>query len=251
MARRTKKENRIPIGVPPVELEHLPRAPLKLAIAQVRFAPVFAVEQAAVVADFQAGLGERYLAQAPVRPMDQGQAGAESVWLFRDHEKDWTVSLSATSLALEAITYVDFDDFAGELAAILQTLEGVFEPRQEVRLGVRYVNRIEDDRLQKRGVGFFVNEQLTSPVGGDLGGDLQSSLCELRFRERGGHVTIRHGLVEPSTYLIDFDHFSEGERDFAPKTIVRRVQRFHALIERLFVWSISERYLKELRGAGK
>ena len=90
---------------------------------------------------------------------------------------------------------------------------------------------------------------MTGPVGGELGSDLLSSLCEMRFGEKDGQVTIRHGLVEPTTYLLDFDHFSEGERDFAPKSIVTRVKRFHGLIERLFVWSISDRYLNELKGA--
>jgi uncharacterized protein (TIGR04255 family) len=189
------------------------------------------------------------VAQEPLRP--EGVVGGppgEVVWLFHDPEREWTISLSRASLALEAATYVDFDHFAGELADILRTVHQIFEPRTEVRLGVRYVNRIEDDRLEKRGVDFFVNEKLAGPVGGDLGDDLLSSRCELRFRERGGHVAIRHGLIEPTTYLLDFDHFAEGERDFVPKTIVERVKRFHSLIERLFVWSVSERYLKELQG---
>jgi uncharacterized protein (TIGR04255 family) len=176
---------------------------------------------------------------------------AESVWLFRDSERGWTVSVTRTSLALEAETYVDFDDFARELTKVLGDLEAVFEPQTEVRLGVRYINRIEDDRLGKRGIGFFVNEQLASPVGGDLGGELQHSLCELRFRERGTWIALRHGLIEPDTYLLDFDHFVEGERNFAPADVAKRVKRFHALIERLFVWSLSERYLKELKGASR
>ena len=60
-------------------------------------------------------------------------------------------------------------------------------------------------------------------------------------------MVIRHGLIEPTTYLLDFDHFIEGERDFSPPDIVKRVNRFHGLIERLFVWAVSERYLKELK----
>jgi uncharacterized protein (TIGR04255 family) len=218
----------------------------------VRFAAVYAVEQPAAVADFQAGLGARYVARQPLHPeAPSGQAapGDGSVWLFEDGEREWTVSLTSDSLALEAVAYLDFDDFAAELAAILDTLHGVFEPRRETRLGVRYVNRIEDDRIAKRGISFVVNEQLTGPVGGDLGDDLLSSLCEMRFSEKEGQMAIRHGLVEPTTYLLDFDHFSEGDRDFAPKSIVTRVNRFHALIERLFVWSISDRYLAELKGA--
>lgn len=183
-------------------------------------------------------------------PKDQGGTPG-STWLFRDSERGWTVSVTSTSLGLEAKTYVDFEDFLGEFKQVLRDLEEVFEPQTEVRLGVRYINRIEDERLLKRGIAFFVNEKLAGPVGEELGNELQHSLCELRFRERETWVALRHGLIEPTTYLLDFDQFVEGERDFSPNDIVPRVKRFHGLIERLFVWALSERYLKELKGAAR
>ncbi len=203
------------------------------------------------MAEFQKRLGRRYLARR--QPEEPGPAGVrqEPIWFFRDDDRAWTVSLTTSSLGLEAETYHDFDDFAGELARVLDEAAAVFEPRTEVRLGVRYVNRIEDERLGKRGIAFFITKELASPVGGDLGDGLQHSLCELRFREHGAWLAIRHGLVEPDTYLLDFDHFVEEERDFTPTEVVRRVNGFHALIERLFVWSLSPRYLKELKGGAK
>ena len=235
----------ITIKVPAVELKHLPEAPLQLALAQVRFAPIYALEQPASVAEFQKLLGREYVAQEA-----SAKGPGSSTWLFRDSRRGWTVSVTSTSLGLEAKTYVDFDDFVSELKQVLGYLESVCEPQTEVRLGVRYINRIEDERLQKRGIAFFVNEQLAGPVGADLGNELQHSLCELRFRERESWVTIRHGLIEPTSYLLDFDHFMEGERDFSPSDIVKRVNRFHGLIERLFAWAVSERYLRELKGGG-
>jgi uncharacterized protein (TIGR04255 family) len=217
-----------------------------LALAQVRFAPIYALEQPSAIAEFQKCLGRKYIAQEGAL---KGPDPAGSTWLFRDSERGWTVSITSTSLGLEAQTYVDFDDFVSEFKQVLNDLEAVFEPQTEVRLGVRYINNIEDERLPKRGISFFVNEQLAGPVGRDLGNELQHSLCELRFRERETWVALRHGLVDPTTYLLDFDHFVEGERDFSPPDIVKRVNRFHGLIERLFVWSLSDRYLKELKGS--
>lgn len=209
------------------------------------------------MASFQERLGERYVALEAEAPRPQIGLGAvtpqppggdpETVWRFRRSEPGWTISLSSTSLALEAVEYLDFDDFAAELSEVVRALDEVFAPRVEVRLGLRYVNRIADERLRKRGVAFFVNEQLASPVGADLGNDLVGSLAELRFREGGGTLAIRHGLIEPARYLLDFDRFSAEERDFAPSSIIERVKRFHGLIERLFVWSIADRYMKELR----
>jgi uncharacterized protein (TIGR04255 family) len=262
VATSSREGTRIAIKVPDVELEHLPKAPLKFAIAQVRFAPVFAIERREQVAAFQELLGDRYIAleSTPPKPRiaavgaatpQPAGADPETVWQFRRPEHRWTISLSSTSLALEAVKYRDFDDFAAELSTIVKALHEVFEPKHEVRLGLRYVNHIEDERLQKRGVLFFLNEQLAAPIGADLGNDLIGSLAELRFRERGGTLAIRHGLIEPTRYLLDFDRFNAEERDFAPDSVVKRVKRFHDLIERLFVWSISERYLKELRRAAR
>ena len=197
------------------------------------------------MAQFQKQLGREYVAQP------RGEGAPEAIWLFRNRERAWTVSLTSGSLGLEAETYHDFDDFAGELTRLLGDVATVFEPQTEVRLGVRYINRIEDERLGKRGIDFFMRKDLASPVGSELGSDLQYSLCELRFREQGGWLAIRHGLIEPNVYLLDFDSFVEEERDFLPAEIVQRVNDFHALIERLFVWSLSDRYLKELKGGAK
>jgi uncharacterized protein (TIGR04255 family) len=223
---------------------------------------VFAIERRPDVAAFQERLGERYVAlEATSSEAQLSGRGAETpqppgpdpevVWRFERLERDWTISLSSTSLALEAVHYLDFDDFAGELSAIVEALNEVFKPQREVRLGLRYVNHIDDERLREEGIRPFLNEQLISPVGGDLGGDLLGSLAELRFREHEGTLVIRHGLVEPASYLIDFDRFNTEERDFDHGSVVERIKQFHRLIEPLFVWSISERYLDELRGGAR
>jgi uncharacterized protein (TIGR04255 family) len=219
---------------------------------------MYATEERSEVARFQQSLDGSFIAEAPVTPRSAAALGAtplparhapsqETVWPFRNPEREWTVSLSSTSLALEAGRYLDFDDFAAELERILTALHDVFAPRQELRLGLRYINRIEDEQLKKRSISFFINEELARPVGGPLGTNLLSSINELRFRERESTVVLRHGLIDEAVYLLDFDHFSDERRDFDPAAIVRRIQKFHALIERLFVWSLSGRYLKQLQ----
>jgi uncharacterized protein (TIGR04255 family) len=238
----------IAIRVPKVELGHLPAAPLKLAIAQVRFGTVFGIEEPVKMAHFQEGLGDRYVARETPPPDPLMAPVTTPTWLFRDSERQWTVSLTKGSLGLDANTYLDFDDFVSEFSRILKCMEEIFAPRLETRLGVRYVNHVEDERIEKRGIDYFISPELAAPVGSALGKDLVQSQCELLFRQGEAFVAIRHGLVAATTYVLDFDHYTEGERDFSSKTIVSRVKRFHSLIENLFVWSISGRYLKELKG---
>jgi uncharacterized protein (TIGR04255 family) len=219
---------------------------------------MYATEERSEVARFQESLDGTFDAEPPITPRSAAALGPtplparsapyqETVWPFKNAERDWTVSLSSTSLALEAGKYLDFDDFAAELNRILTALHDVFTPRQELRLGLRYINRIEDEQLKKRGISFFINEELSSPVGGPLGSNLISSISELRLRERESTMVLRHGLIEEATYLLDLDHFSDERREFDPDEIVGRIQKFHALIERVFVWSLSERYLKQLQ----
>jgi uncharacterized protein (TIGR04255 family) len=251
----------VPIAVERQTLEHLDDAPLRLALVQVRYAPVHAVEKRERVADFQALLGDEFVAEEPQRSqgllVQFGPAAAppvlppaETVWPFRDPKRGFGVSLSSTSLALEATAgYHDFPVFLEEFRTTLAGLVDVFHPKVCTRLGVRYVNEIGDPRLTSPdGLAAFLNRELVSPVGSDLGSDLMSSLSELRFREDDGVFVLRHGLVESTKYLLDFDRFSETHRSFALEALVDTTSKFHDLIESVFVWSLSDEYLSGLKG---
>jgi uncharacterized protein (TIGR04255 family) len=251
----------MPITVSPETLEHLEDAPLRVALVQVRYAPVHAVEKRELVADFQGLISDSFVAAEPQQT--QGlivQFGppalpptlppVETVWPFRDPDRGFSVSLSSTSLALEATAnYHDFPTFLSELRQMLDSLVRVFAPKLCTRLGVRYVNEIVDPALSSpNGLSRFLNEALISPVGSDLGSDLMSSLSEFRFREQDGVFVLRHGLVEPTKYLLDLDRFSEEPRQFDLDPIVATTSTFHDLIENVFVWSLAEGYLRQLRG---
>jgi uncharacterized protein (TIGR04255 family) len=252
----------MPIRVPRAQLDHLHNAPLKAAIAQVRYAPVHAVDSRESIAQFEAGLPDRYVAEDP--QMSQAftvaigpggplapaaQVPADTVWPFRDDERGWSVAVSTTSLSLESTQkYGDFDDFITELTQILTAFEEVFHPKRRIRLGLRFINRIEDKRLRRRGgITHFVRDELLSPVGGAAGADLLNSLSELRFRERHGIFVLRHGLLPDAAYLLDYDYFAEDVHEFDATDAVQTVKRFHNLIERVFVWSLSDKYLTELK----
>jgi uncharacterized protein (TIGR04255 family) len=251
----------MPVSLPATDLKHVEGAPLRVALAQVRFAPVHAIEKRERVADFQERLAETYVARdprfpqtvtiqfgpTPGAPAPSVQA-PEVVWPFEDRERGWSVSLSSTSLALEASTYDDFDDFLAEFRSVLSALIEGFDPRECSRLGLRYVNEITDERLRREGdLHELLRSELVSPVGTELGSDLVGSLCELRFRESLGTVVLRHGLIRPDTYLLDYDYFKEEIEVFNAEAITKTVESFHDVIERLFVWCLSENYLCELR----
>lgn len=251
------------IALPATDLKHLERAPLRVALAQVRFAPVHAIEKRDRVADFQEQLADSYVARDPQIPQTLTiQFGAlptppppsafspELVWPFEDRERGWSVLLSSSSLALEASTYDDFDDFLAEFQSVLSALIATFDPRECSRLGLRYINEIVDERLgQNEGLLTLLRRELVSPVGTELGADVLGSLCELRFREALGTLVLRHGLIRTDTYLLDYDYFKEEADAFNGEIITKTIESFHDVIERLFAWCLSGAYLSELKGA--
>jgi uncharacterized protein (TIGR04255 family) len=253
----------VTLALPATDLKHLKAAPLRVALAQVRFAPVHAIEKRDRVADFQDQLADSYTARDPqvpqtltiqFGPLSTPSAPSvfapEFVWPFEDRERGWSVSLSSTSLALEAATYDDFDDFLAEFQSVVSALTATFHPRECSRLGLRYVNEIVDERLRENdGLLVLLRRELVSPVGTELGSDLRGSLCELRFRESLGTLVLRHGLIRADTYLLDYDYFKEESDAFEGEIVTKTIESFHDVIERLFVWCLSDIYLSELKGS--
>jgi len=252
----------MPINVPTASLSHLDSAPLKVAVAQVRYSPVHAVGKRDLVADFESRLDKRYVArdaqtsqtfivQIGTAPPPAPSAAVDSVWPFKDEERGYAVFLGNSSLAVEAdATYHDFPEFLRELSQVVSACADIFEPRRQVRLGLRYINEITDDRLQ-HDVRTIINARLVAPVGTAVKGGLLRSLTELRVKESLGTFVIRHGLVEDTRYLLDLDYFSETERVFDPRHVIETVEGFHDLIERFFVWSLSRTYLTEIKGKNR
>ncbi|HEY5343063.1 MAG TPA: TIGR04255 family protein [Solirubrobacteraceae bacterium] len=251
----------MPIRVPKATLSHLESAPLKVAVAQVRYSPVHAVGNRDLVSEFESRLDRRYVpdnpqaaqtftihigpgaASAPPAP----SVTADTVWPFKDDARGYAVSLGHASIAVEAgPRYHAFPQFLEEFSNAIRACDDIFHPKHELRLGLRYVNEITDERLRDD-IRSIINPKLVVPVGTVVKGGLQRSFGELRVEESLGTVVIRHGLVEDTTYLLDFDYFSTTEREFDPPRLIETVQSFHDLIEPLFVWTLTRGYLAELK----
>lgn len=253
----------MPIGLEPVELEHLPQAPLKLALVQVVYRPVLAIESAEEMRRFAHELGVEWalVEQGAAQQVQfefgpeglrQQHRAPETVWRFEDPEGRFRLMVSRTSLGLESVAYRAFDEFGERMRGAVRALGASFDPITQTRLGVRYVNEIEDPRLADRAqLAHFVNADLVRPVGGALGSDLVASLSELRFAQPDGTFVLRHGLVAQDKYLLDFDYFVEGEDAYGEDAVISITEAFHGVIETVFCWSLGAGYLQELRGGGE
>jgi uncharacterized protein (TIGR04255 family) len=247
----------VPFNLPRAQLPHLPGAPLKIALVQVRYRTVLAIERPEDVATFQERLGGSYeLIDRQLTPSVRVFVGdqilepsppplAESLFRFQDRDNGWWVALSSSSLGFEASRYRRFPDFAAEFRRVVRHLLEVFAPKTQTRLGMRYINEIADPRLEGSMTAILV-PSLVAPLGTELGTDLVSSLSELRFQQPDGLFVLRHGLVGPATYVLDFDYFDEEERPFDVDGILARTDAYHSVIESLFAWCLTPEYLNEL-----
>lgn len=252
----------MPFSLPRKPLPHLGSAPLKLAIVQVRYRPILAIEQAARVADFEEALGPSYeledtqkaqslivffgppgLEQAPQQP-----TAGETIWRFRRKDDGWLVALSSSSLGFEASEYGVFNEFLAEFVRVIGILENRFNPKAQTRFGMRYVNEVEDEAVVPGRFEEFLNPALVSAVGRELGADLLSSLSDLRFSQPDGVFALRHGLIRPNAYLLDYDYFVEEERPFDQHEVRRTAAAYHDVIESMFAWSLADNYLSRLVG---
>lgn len=249
----------MPIKAEHVELEHLPGSPLALALAQVRFLPLPAIDSPTHIMDFQNAVSADYelLAQQVVQQfmISIGPAAAQApnvsapgnVWQFASRDERWKLALSQTSIAIETDAYTTFDEFRAELERVLTVVNEHFAIGRTTRLGLRYVNEIADERLLESGglLYFFTPEFL--PAGGELSDSVAASYSEVRFDQEDGSLVIRNGLVQPGKYLLDFDYYNETEGDFNVQKLVETVSNYHDVIDSVFARAITEDYMNELK----
>jgi uncharacterized protein (TIGR04255 family) len=252
----------MPFALPDVELGHLTKSPLQVAVIQLRFRPILAIDAADRVAPFQehlAGLnpalelyeqGELRQIAFQIGPagVQQSAAPRETVWKFATSSNSLRLDLTRTQLSLEATSYDDFDSFEATFEQAFAGFEPTFGLPRVTRIGVRYVNHVPDERLDGDTLAEVISPELLGPIGSSkLGCDVLGSTTALRFQEPEFAVTIQHGLVEPGQYLLDFDCYAEPADGFDIGSIGASIRSFHQTIEKLFCWSVTPSFLEELK----
>lgn len=160
-----------------------------------------------------------------------------------------SVSLTRDFVAVADSHYTRWEELRAEILRARRALEEVYEPAFYTRVGLRYRNVIDRDRLKLAGTSW---EELLKPaLAGPLGaGQIRTQVRETRSQVRieldnvsGGTVMLRHGLVtragqEPA-YLIDADFFTQ-ERNSGDDT-VGSLDAFNRLGGNLLRWAITDR----------
>jgi len=235
--------------------------PLVEVVCQLRYHQVFAIDET-VPAGFQRDLGS-YYPKASTRVSNTFQIGAGSpdarssaqrtLYDFVTEQDDIRVTLASDFLAISSPDYRQWESFKGHIQAAMNALQRNYPIGGYTRVGLRYVNLIDRERLdldvkwdqliRSSALGLLADEDV--PIG-DLTEHSNTSIFQLP----NGKLALRQGLrlkdgQPDGSYVIDSDIFTD-EGMVANDDVTDLLRQFNATARNAFRWLISERLHERL-----
>jgi uncharacterized protein (TIGR04255 family) len=248
-------------GRAPAELT-LARPPLSRVVVQARFSSVLKIDGRDGVAPFQElvradyPLLEEVTAHQLKFDMSAG-AGAfnpvtNKVWRFSDAARTVTLSLTTDAVTLEARAYPGRVAFMARWASVLERLEQVFAPGLVLRTGVRYLNRLNGDSLER--LPEWVRSSLIGVAQPELRAHVTQAISEANLQVEEGSLLLRWGILSPGStidpgllepvdmpsWILDIDAFSTAQAPFAAAALAQAYDRLAERAYAIFRWVITD-----------
>ncbi|MCY3944699.1 MAG: TIGR04255 family protein [Anaerolineaceae bacterium] len=239
--------------------------PLEQVICQLRFPTVLRIE-AETPADFQERIRGHFpqyqeksefaailppeLVQILSQDVIQSLKPSQKVYEFATNEGSLIVRLSSGFVSLTSGNYERWEQFFVGIQLALDALREVYSPDPYTRIGLRYRNLIQKDKLELEDaewpelLGEDLIRDLATPGLGEAIEDIAYRIL-LTIDAGPAKVHIQHGYARhPETnqligYGIDSDFFVEGETDV--DAAIDQLVEFNQYNRRLFRWCISDR----------
>lgn len=259
-----------PLAGPIPEEVPLETTPLVGVIAQVRFPPVLSINRPDFVAPFQETIRQTY----PIMEQQQTQARAiaepnqaapetpQIMWKFSDVADEWMASLAPDFLALTTKAYESRSGFVERFRVVVEALDEHIQPSGIDRLGVRYIDRITGDTLDK--ITVLIRREMIGIIGTPTQQHIQRSLSQTLFELPGvqeklqvrwgqvpAGVTAELGLIEPAdspSWVLDTDMFSTEQRPFDVSRLIEDVRRYAERTYAFFRWAVTDEFLRYYGG---
>jgi uncharacterized protein (TIGR04255 family) len=265
----------MPLILPELDETVLSRSPIVVAICQVRY------EQNLRVSDGDTGLTiheqlggqqgpyptiepmQAMTAQIEVGPSGFGLASAAPMpgiqsrgWRLKSADAAWTVAIMPDNVSIETTAYTQWsEDFEPRFIRLLEIIADQIKPAVAERIGLRYVNRLNEPKLtEPKDWIDVVAPELLGPVCNSFWAagirNIQQQL-DLDAGD-GAHCLVRHGFV-PSPkgdidgYALDYDVFRQIPHRFDVEDIGEAVNQFHRIALAIFQKSLAPTYLASLR----
>jgi uncharacterized protein (TIGR04255 family) len=258
-------------GLPSADKTLLTKAPLEVAIIEVRFTSSMAEVPVEAAARIRDALAEAVAIDFPtIQPATQRAMqinfNAEGASWAGDQTTGWQVASgdgqhSATLFPGSVVWQVgDYKRWSLSMRAPLEVLLSAVEtdlaPSLVQRIGLRYVDRFVDPSCKSLAdwVG-KIDTSVLGPLGNVVFGTKvrgAQQQVEVALDERHGAL-LRHGPIHDQAsktvnYLLDLDVFSHGASAFVVADVLTTAERLNRTALSLFQACVSTDYLKSLQG---
>ncbi|MBX3065862.1 MAG: TIGR04255 family protein [Anaerolineae bacterium] len=246
------KDSLMPLQFPSFDHVPLRNPPLSEVVCQVRF-PLILQLQVNVPSEFQDRIFSRFPILEIEHPiqLDRGiQASTStgkmpSVYRFFDEHRASSVSISANFFAITTTQYSGWTSFASDFRLAAQSVFDIYKLSVLNRIGLRYVNTLTTENTQSEefaSVMEFIRPELTTTyrlteITEYVG------LTRLMTDHQGGKFSLISGVIQEEedpqpSFVLDFDHFQEGERVLSVEALIEICDKFHSTIYNAFRWAI-------------
>lgn len=201
--------------------------PLAEVVCQLRFPRIFQLDES-VPADFQRALGREYPAVNSRETAAFVVGGSEAstspvsrrvIYDFSTSDNEFTISLCSDFLAIKTTKYERWEVLVAHIENAMKALRASYEVPFFNRVGLRYVNVIDREKLGLSGRPWIelIRESAMGLLGdaGIVGDDVVEQSATTLLSLEHGHVAIRSGVhvvADNNTkhYVIDSDFFLES-----------------------------------------
>ncbi len=254
----------------PIEV-HLPRTPLVKVIAQVRFPPILTIRNPDSVAVFQEALRDTYpnLSEDRVQNVDltigqQAKVSEELIWRLADRGQQplWRVSLAVGFVALETTAYQSRGDFLERLDGVVAALDQAFHPADVNRLGLRYIDRLKTDAVER--VGNLIQPEILGILRSaadlplTLGDATVRLVTEAQFVAKEGLIQARWAKLPTNTtydpsnlepinepsWVLDLDMFTRQPQPFVRESLKQTAKGFAERLYAVFREMVTDEFLR-------
>lgn len=260
-------------GLPPADTTMLAKAPLEVAIVEVRFtasiAEISPTDAAALRDVLTKGTGVDF---PTIQPAFQQQVqidfGVQGGPRVNEQSKGWQITAAnGTSLVtiMPDVLIMQISEYErwstsmkAPLTILLDALTRLIEPSLVHRVGLRYIDRFQDDTCDSVSAWKGkIDDALLGPVlntvfGAKVRGAQQQ--IEIKLDDHHG-VLLRHGPISADgsaavQYLLDTDVFRNSTFEFSPEEVLHSAERLNRTALSLFQAAMTEDYLRHLRDEG-
>ena len=229
------------LTLPSIEAVHYQRNLIQKTVCELRFPTLYSLDSHKPPVSFATALRKTYPEHAVMNDLNVSSSGVAQAFahVFTDKKRRLAVSLRPSAISIEASAYHSFEDFASQVAQVVEASEKVIDSEFFTRVGLRYINTVPYDPAT---IAQCVNPALVQALADGIYGDAIEHHGRVSGTTDAGGFAFSHGLGVNSSsgkkeYVLDLDFFQE---DVGVRETGKVLTELHELEFRMFHWCIGK-----------